>query len=1050
MHPTEEELQHFLEDPLDLANDDAIDQHLSRCATCQARIESMIDATFNHKAQRSVVVGSSHTSEVEVVTLGDELDLGFVLLNEIDRGGMGVVYRAFDRELNREVAIKVSNAASRGTSSVRFRREAQISAQIEHPGIVPVHETGRLRDGRQFIAMKLIKGKTLSAVIKDREESQQAAHYFQVFNDICNTMAFAHSREIIHRDLKPDNVMVGMFGEVQIMDWGLARRLEGKSDIATEAKLPKRDTVSASALDTASAFDTTKEPVPAGTTRPGEVFGTPAYMAPEQARGDHADKRTDVFAIGGILYEILCGQPPFDAPTASVALTKSADNDLAAAFQRLDASEADNTLIALVKSCLAADPDDRPSDAQAISTQFANYLAGREQELHDARLEKVRATERLLSQQKRNRQTIVYSAVIISVLLAAAVASSMYFNEKNARIADQLQLDRDQLQEQTRLETEVRKGIANASQLQLLAKLESEQGETDKWIQAVNEIDKAEPLLANLTNDDLKKSFRSLQNDIRVSAAESSKIKTYLQREQACYEEVKSCCIKATNNPEVRAYIDYRVPERLKTAFESIGIAQNDLSDDVVRRLQNSKYQADLLFGLQTWGTELTLQAFGYRESIWARKKTENATIQWIRDLIAKVDHDPFRQQVRDALLEADRTRLRKLIESDDSTDSLATVRTCLDALCFVNNLEAQLAWTLRAHQEYPMDFFVNWSIANIAGPMSDHDRKLRHLPIQHNLVCYSLQPNHVNVMIGISGTYIMDGKHKMAIEILQRLTQITPKLPFIHLNLAIANMRLGDQELALQHCDKALTFRENQNAFTFLTRGEIHQRLENLDAALADKLKAIELEPNDHSAHAQAAEIYQLNGQVEKAIELMERALELQPSGVAYRTRLSQYNSRLVELYQNEGKVKESIQILKRSLELDPQNTRLQMQLGHTYTSTNELGLALKTFQALVKKNKNEVEAIAMIAKVLRKQGKAAKSEKLLRSAIYDGTNSHQMQLQLAKSLLAQASEENDTDKEQEGKAILQQLSVLAPELPVDHLPKETSTETQSAGHSK
>ena len=150
----------------------------------------------------------------------------FVVLGEIAHGGMGIVYRGFDRDLKREVAIKVLADGANSSAAIRFNREAQISGQLQHPGIVPVHQHGRLQDGRHYIAMKLVKGQTLLELIDGLGDENVNSRVYEIFGQICSTMAYSHSRNIVHRDLKPENVMVGEFNEVQIMDWGLAKKLE--------------------------------------------------------------------------------------------------------------------------------------------------------------------------------------------------------------------------------------------------------------------------------------------------------------------------------------------------------------------------------------------------------------------------------------------------------------------------------------------------------------------------------------------------------------------------------------------------------------------------------------------------------------------------------------------------------------------------------------------------------------------------------------------------------------------------------------------------------
>src|SRR6516165_3012337 len=153
---------------------------------------------------------------------------GYDLLDEIGRGGMGVVYRARELAMNRHVAIKIlhDRFATTSPAAVRFTEEAQITGQLQHPGIPPVHQVGTLPDGRPFLVMKLIKGHTLEDDLKDRASpAADRGRFLAVFEQVCQAVACAHDHKVIHRDLKPANVMVGAFGEVQVMDWGLAKKL---------------------------------------------------------------------------------------------------------------------------------------------------------------------------------------------------------------------------------------------------------------------------------------------------------------------------------------------------------------------------------------------------------------------------------------------------------------------------------------------------------------------------------------------------------------------------------------------------------------------------------------------------------------------------------------------------------------------------------------------------------------------------------------------------------------------------------------------------------
>ena len=213
----------------------------------------------------------------------------------IGSGGMGSVVRAYDKDLGRDVAIKVLGAecAPGGAEAARFTEEAHITGQLEHPYIVPVYEFGTDQRGARFLAMRLVQGKTLEDTINaagaSRLTPQHLGDLLQILVKICDALSFAHSRGIIHRDLKPSNVMISDFGQVYVMDWGVARSAPRSSE------WPARE---AEGTATSEA--------------PGTLIGTPSYMAPEQLRGDNArvDERTDVFALGATLYQILTGQPP--------------------------------------------------------------------------------------------------------------------------------------------------------------------------------------------------------------------------------------------------------------------------------------------------------------------------------------------------------------------------------------------------------------------------------------------------------------------------------------------------------------------------------------------------------------------------------------------------------------------------------------------------------------------------------------------------------------------------------------------------------------------
>ncbi len=229
---------------------------------------------------------------------GQELHDGsagrYQLLGEIARGGMGSVLRGRDPDLRRDLALKVLLDQHRDHPDLvgRFVEEAQICGQLQHPGVVPVYELGTLADHRPFFTMKLVKGKTLAALLAERSfPVDDLPRLLSIFEAVCQTMAYAHARGVIHRDLKPSNIMVGSFGEVQVMDWGLAKVLPRDGLPAPETALPPAN---------ATVVATVRSSGDSELSQAGSVLGTPAYMAPEQARGEaeSIDRRADVFAPG--------------------------------------------------------------------------------------------------------------------------------------------------------------------------------------------------------------------------------------------------------------------------------------------------------------------------------------------------------------------------------------------------------------------------------------------------------------------------------------------------------------------------------------------------------------------------------------------------------------------------------------------------------------------------------------------------------------------------------------------------------------------------------
>ncbi|MEM7307881.1 MAG: serine/threonine-protein kinase [Planctomycetota bacterium] len=334
----------------------------------------------------------------------------YELFEELGRGGLGVVRRGFDRDLGREVALKFLREpyVDHPEALRRFLEEAQVGGQLQHPGVVPVYEMGLNGERQPYLAMKLIEGRTLSELVPGGPSPASPRRLLDLFEAVCQTMAYAHAQGVVHRDLKPANVLVGAFGEVQVADWGLAKVLgSGGADGGESGGvtlLPSDE---------------------AGRSEAGQVLGTPAYMPPEQARGelDRLDARADVFSLGALLCELLTGAPPYSG-NAVTACAQAALGQLDDAHARLDACEADAEIVALARDCLNPEPARRPADAGAVAERLRAHFESVDERTRVAQIEAAESRVKAAEERRARKLTLrLASAIVLTALVGGGAAA---------------------------------------------------------------------------------------------------------------------------------------------------------------------------------------------------------------------------------------------------------------------------------------------------------------------------------------------------------------------------------------------------------------------------------------------------------------------------------------------------------------------------------------------------------------------------------------------------------------------------------------------------
>jgi hypothetical protein len=439
----------------------------------------------------------------------------YAIVSELARGGAGRIAVAVDRKLGRRVALK--RALDR-SGHARLEREALVLAKLEHPAIVPIHDTGHDATGAPYFAMKLVAGVELTAKIDAATTFEQRLALLAPITAVADAIAYAHSEHVIHRDLKPSNVLVGEFGEIAVIDWGLGKLLGEADDI-----------------------DAGTSPTDSSLTRTGSVMGTPAYMAPEQARGEVLDERADVYALGAILYHALVGEAPYGDSSSAATLARLVDGPAPEPAEQRE-PRIPRDLAAIIATAIAHSPKDRYASARELVDDLHRYQAGR---LVAAHRYSMWTRARRWFRRRRTELAVAAAACIAIVaavglvVIRGAAADDLH----SAQIETQRAADEVRAKELQRATAEAQKAAADAERVKAESRVVQESALVDESHDALEaKTARLEAALREATEarDRADRASRAAEAAASEARRANAELKLALDRERARAEAAES------------------------------------------------------------------------------------------------------------------------------------------------------------------------------------------------------------------------------------------------------------------------------------------------------------------------------------------------------------------------------------------------------------------------------------------------------------------------------------------------------------------------------
>lgn len=821
--------------------------------------------------------------------VGILIDERYRVLSEIGRGGMGIVYRAMDLKLDRILAIKVAKGNLFPGQNVfdRFELEARISAQLQHPGIPPVHDHGTIFDGRPYLTMKLIEGQTLKNLLKNLLKNRVAPavdhiRFVHIFEQICLAVGYAHSKGVIHRDLNPKNVMIGAFGEVQVMDWGLAKAIR----IADRRADPDPESVAAPTYTISESSD-----LRSSETRDGEVIGTPPYMPPEQARGenDRIGPQSDVFSLGAILCHVLTSMPPYIGDTPLLTLAKKWQ--VGDAFIRLDECGAHPELINLCKQCLSEQTTARPMDGRTLAELVASHRTRLEERAQANERDRVASEARAEEEAKTRREAMRRIKVervmmVMGVIFLLAVVVAGWW--KISHDAD------------LRTKEANRKAIENERRSREQLALES----------SVTSCEKA--LIAD---------------QVEIAAGAMQEIKQWLPDGggEAIQARLDICRADLALLLALNAIDDYRwtpvdgkapskekVATKWAAAFAEYGIVPGTTSpQEAAQRVADSLVRDRLLGALDLW---LLLEPSAE-----------------LRAILSAADPDGYREGVRDSVLAENMTELTKLVGRAETLEQpgwFAAVLGQIPTVPLARRREV-LEVALRGHPE-DLTILMGLGLSFPYNRRTEAEDRVRWFQ-----AAAAFRPRSVAAHNNLGIALHDKGDLAGAIREYNAAIRLNQQFVLLHNNLGFALRDKGDLEGATREFSAAINIDPNF-AEPHSGLGIILKDLGDLQGAIREFGAAIAINAKAAHPHNGLGAVMKDQGDREGAIREFQTAIKLDP-------KYAHSHNNLGVVLEAKGDVVGAIREYSAAIECDPKYAPFHNNLGAALLTSRNLQGAIR-----------------------------------------------------------------------------------------------------------